>query len=64
MDKYDIALWIKKVIDSCKTIPQLIACYKLIERHRIIFDNYDLMYDLNSYYDLKSKLIEQKIFKR
>ena len=64
MNKYDIALWIKKVIDSCKTMPQLIACYTLIKRHRIMFDNYDLTYDLNSYYDLKSKLIEQKIFKR
>jgi hypothetical protein len=58
MDNQDIHLWVIKVIKSCTTLSQLLACKKLINNYDIMYNNIDGIVDkeiimMNSVENLK-----------
>lgn len=51
LNKYDIYKWVKTVIDSCVTYPQLVVANRLIHLHFKMFKDEYLWDSLNAYYD-------------
>ena len=41
-EKFKVAMWVLKVIKSCKTHSQIRSCKALIHRHLDIFHDYEL----------------------
>lgn len=63
-NKYDVFNWIKKVYDSCQTIPQLLTVYKLVQNFRKTYDDYKLYSELDDYhFEVADRLI-QKVDKK
>lgn len=61
-NKYDISNWIKKVIDSCENMDQLITAYKLMRRASSIIDDSELYSELWDYQSAaEDKLFDDKI---
>lgn len=58
MNKVDVHNWIIKVINSCETFSQWAKCIKLIQRHRIMFEDAKLEYVQRRKHDIKLKLLK------
>jgi hypothetical protein len=61
-NKYDILNWIKKVIDSCENMDQLITSYKLMRRAVNMIDDSEIQEELWDYqFSAEDKLFDDKI---
>jgi hypothetical protein len=61
-NKYDILNWIKKVIDSCENMDQLITSYKLMRRAVNMIDDSEIQDELWDYqFAAEEKLFDDKI---
>ena len=61
-NKYDILNWIKKVIDSCENMDQLITSYKLMRRAVNMIDDLKIEEELWDYQSAaEDKLFDDKI---
>jgi adenine C2-methylase RlmN of 23S rRNA A2503 and tRNA A37 len=61
-NKYDILNWIKKVIDSCENMDQLITSYKLMRRAVNMIDDSEIQEELWDYQSAaEDKLFDDKI---
>ena len=61
-NKYDISNWVKKVIDSCENMDQLITSYKLMRRAVRMIDDSEIQEELWDYqFSAEEKLFDDKI---
>jgi hypothetical protein len=61
-NKYDIANWVKKVIDSCENMDQLITSYKLMRQAVRMIDDLEIQEELWDYqFSAEEKLFDNKI---
>ena len=61
-NKYDISNWVKKVIDSCENMDQLITAYKLMRRAFYMIDDSVMQAELWDYQSAaEEKLFDDKI---
>jgi hypothetical protein len=61
-NKYDILNWIKKVIDSCENMDQLITSYRLMRRAVNMVDDSKIEEELWDYqFSAEEKLFDGKI---
>ena len=60
MEKFDIYLWIKSIIDSCVTEAHLEGSNKLINRYYIHEYDYALYHSLHSIFIDKKHFIEKE----
>ena len=61
-NKYDISNWVKKVIDSCENMDQLITSYKLMRRAVNMIDDSEIQEELWDYQSAaEDKLFDDKI---
>ncbi len=61
-NKYDISNWVKKVMDSCENMDQLITSYKLMRRAVSMIGDSEIQEELWDYqFTAEEKLFDDKI---
>jgi hypothetical protein len=59
-NKYDVYKWVKKVIDSCKTLDHINSAERLVERFKIQSIDWYLYRKLSIQLTVKIHLIKKK----